>query len=399
MITELTETQKSKLPEYVDKWVKIGLNTEPANRVEAEKGIELAYKIAGLKKPKIVWTLSPLSSGITRYCVFGILKNITNSVGDSMVNSVGDSVRDSVRDSVGDSMVNSVGNSMVNSVRDSVGDSVWNSVWDSVWNSVRDSVRISVGDSVANSVRDSVRISVGNSVWNSVWDSVRISVRDSVRISVGDSVANSVRDSVGDSVYGQHDASWLGFYDYFYNELNLKSQTKKLNGLWLIAKNANWFLPHKNICWISERHDICKLKDGKIHSINSPAIHYLDGFEIYALNGVRLPKEIVMTPAEKIDPKIILTEKNAEIRRELVRKIGIERVIYKLGAKSLDKSGDGIYELLSINLGDERYRPYLKMRNPSIQTWHIEGVAPNIRTVEEALKWRNQSEEKPIQLT
>ena len=303
MITELTETQKSKLPEYVDKWVKIGLNTEPANRVEAEKGIELAYKIAGLKKPKIVWTLSPLSSGITRYCVFGILKNITNSVGDSMVNSVG--------------------NSMV----------------------------------------------------------------------------NSVRDSVGDSVYGQHDASWLGFYDYFYNELNLKSQTKKLNGLWLIAKNANWFLPHKNICWISERHDICKLKDGKIHSINSPAIHYLDGFEIYALNGVRLPKEIVMTPAEKIDPKIILTEKNAEIRRELVRKIGIERVIYKLGAKSLDKSGDGIYELLSINLGDERYRPYLKMRNPSIQTWHIEGVAPNIRTVEEALKWRNQSEEKPIQLT
>ena len=94
-----------------------------------------------------------------------------------------------------------------------------------------------------------------------------------------------------------------------------------------------------------------------------------------------------------------MKEKNAEVRREIVRKIGIERVCQKLNAKVLDKSLNGIYELLNLDLGDGRSRPYLKMRNPSIKTYHLEGVPIEIDTVEKALNWRNQSEEKPFILT
>ena len=165
----------------------------------------------------------------------------------------------------------------------------------------------------------------------------------------------------------------------------------------MIAKSANWFIPHKNICWISERHDVCKLKDGKIHANGGPAIHYPDGFSIWALNGVRVPQIVAETPAEKLDANLITKEQNAEVRREIVRKIGIERVCQKLNAKVIDKSGE--YELLILDLGDGRRRPYLKMRNPSISTFHIEGVHPNIKTVEEALNWRNGSNEKPLVLT
>src|SRR3990167_5042032 len=83
---------------------------------------------------------------------------------------------------------------------------------------------------------------------------------------------------------------------------------------------------------------------------------------------------------------MLFKEQNAEIRREIVRKIGMERIILKCGATVLDKKGD--YELLAFDIGDGRIRPYLKMKNPSIFTWHVEGVAPGIKTVDEALTWR-----------
>ena len=60
MITELTPEQEAQLKVYAEKWRKIGLSTEPANRPEAERGVNLAYELAGLKPPKeIIWCQSP----------------------------------------------------------------------------------------------------------------------------------------------------------------------------------------------------------------------------------------------------------------------------------------------------------------------------------------------------
>lgn len=76
MITELTKKQKDRFLEFVDKWIKIGLCTEPANRKVAERAVINSYKIAGLNPPKkIVWCGSPLSQGLTRAIVFGLNKS------------------------------------------------------------------------------------------------------------------------------------------------------------------------------------------------------------------------------------------------------------------------------------------------------------------------------------
>src|SRR3990167_9893640 len=153
LIDKLTPDHEAKFSEYIEKWIKIGLCTDPADRPTAEKAIVESYKLAGLDPPKkIVWCGSPLSMGIARDV---ILEN--NSVWNSVGNSVWNSVRISVWDSVENSVWNSVRNSVWNSVRISVWDSVENSVWNSVRNSVWNSVRISVWDSVENSVWNSVR--------------------------------------------------------------------------------------------------------------------------------------------------------------------------------------------------------------------------------------------------
>jgi hypothetical protein len=51
-IDKLSQEQIDKFPEYVNKWVKIGINTEPTNMTKAKKFIKKAYEVAGLTPPK-----------------------------------------------------------------------------------------------------------------------------------------------------------------------------------------------------------------------------------------------------------------------------------------------------------------------------------------------------------
>ena len=127
-IEQLTKEQKLRFPEFVDKWIKIGLSTEPANKKEAEEGINEMYQIAGLKKPKIVWCDSPLSQGITKF----VVKKMEN---DELLKTKN---RESVEESVGERVIESVGESVIESVWQRVGQSVWQSVGQSVGQSVKE---------------------------------------------------------------------------------------------------------------------------------------------------------------------------------------------------------------------------------------------------------------------
>jgi len=154
---------------------------------------------------------------------------------------------------------------------------------------------------------------------------------------------------------------------------------------------------------------VCYRND-QIHCATGPAVYCGHGTECqYHLNGVRVPGWLITTPASKIDPALFSTIENAEVRREFVRKVGIDMIIQRCGAKVVDKQGD--YELLSLEVPNSpdfswasfipRALPnsdtptvnnaqwrYLKMKNPSIGVWHVEGVPNECRTVMEALRWR-----------
>jgi hypothetical protein len=136
---------------------------------------------------------------------------------------------------------------------------------------------------------------------------------------------------------------------------------------------------------------------GQLHSVDSPAIEWRDGYKLYFLNGVPVTEEIVMTHSTRLDPMLVVRERNAEVRREIVRKIGIERVIQKLGGNTIDtykgRYGDLDYKLVTLSIDGMNTKPiYLVMKNPSLGTWHAEGVPPNIRTCKEALAWRDGDE-------
>ena len=153
---------------------------------------------------------------------------------------------------------------------------------------------------------------------------------------------------------------------------------------------------------ISDRPEQIIRQGIRLHREDGPAVRYRDGFSVWALNGVRVPAEIVMTRGEDMGVDFLRkyicgSGVNAEVRREVVRKVGVGLVIERLGGKVIDRSPDGVYELVLLNAGDDsRQRPYLKMKNPSIGIYHVEGVHPTCDTVEKALAWRNGLTEDKI---
>lgn len=338
MINKLTKKQEAQLQVYRDKWLKIGLQTGPANRSSAEQAVKDAYKVAGLEPPKfIIWAQSPISGLITVKYLKEFLKKYTRN--------------------------------------GEVGASVWDSVWDSVGASVRDSV----GDSVWDSVRDSVRDSVLQQEWNELY------------------------------CWGQHDANWLGFYDYFKEVCDLKV-CEKLEPLSRLAKEAGWTWLYKNAAIISERPTELHVvwnetrKRYIMHNPNGAAIKWADGYQLFRMNGIEVPEKLVMTQAKELNAKEWLKEENVDIRRCAFEKIGIEKVVSDLGADTIDtftcKKG-GKYELLALDIGLEEKKLYLRMNNPSIKAIHLEGVDNSCKTVKEAIAWRNGLAEyqEPIFLT
>ena len=147
----------------------------------------------------------------------------------------------------------------------------------------------------------------------------------------------SVGASVWASVGGQHEAHWLSFYRFFHTEAGLISQTEKLSGLWELCQSAGWAYPYEGVCFICERHNVCKVNDaGLIHCENGPAIAYPDGFEIYAFNGVRLPKDWVEN-RDTIDPSEILKAQDIEQRAAGAALVGWDRMLGHLKHEVVDR--------------------------------------------------------------
>ena len=77
-----------------------------------------------------------------------------------------------------------------------------------------------------------------------------------------------------------------------------------------------------------------------LHCDGAAAVTYPDGWKIYALNGIRVKREYAVTPAENISPETVLAETNVDIRRELIRKIGVDRMLAKLPHKEMSARGN-----------------------------------------------------------
>lgn len=247
---------------------------------------------------------------------------------------------------------------------------------------------LQVQSQVDSQVESQVDSQVRSQVRSQVWSQVQSQVWSQVKSQVWSQVGSQVKDFVWPYFDCQFWASWFSCYEFMKNELGL------IYGIEYEAFKAcvgyGMVFPLDELCIVCQPPSQIHKNANGLHNENGPAVSYNGENEIYALNGVTMTKDYVMTSAHEISSETILKESNAEVRRELIRKVGIEKMLTSLPHKLLQKRGN--YELYSLNLSDEvKDARYLKMTNPSIGVFHLEGVAPEILTIDAALNWRNQN--------
>ena len=198
----------------------------------------------------------------------------------------------------------------------------------------------------------------------------------------------------------QHDINWIG-YCIYYEKYGLlpNDENFEIMNIWMdLAKSCGWCFNFENIVFVCERPSKLNLnKDGQLHKDGGMALEYSDGYGFHCLNGVRVPEYLAMTKENDLSIEFFKKEKNADIKAEFIRKFGIQRMSDMGNVVDSHKNYDeewwtkSEYELIDMASIFEsvNYAPYLKMKNQTIDgVFHMEGVHPNCRTIEQALEFR-----------
>jgi len=181
-------------------------------------------------------------------------------------------------------------------------------------------------------------------------------------------------------------ASYLGFFKDV-AKLGLSVHTPYESTWETLAKHSGPRIMHPDFCMISDRP--CVLKQNarnQPHCEDGPFCEWSDGSALYALNGVFVPQWVVETKPEDFTREMITKETNADVRREIVRRVGNRRLLELLSANVISKNTEGD-ELITFDIGDGRVRPFAKLVCPSTGLTHVLGVEPKVSTIEGALAY------------
>ena len=184
---------------------------------------------------------------------------------------------------------------------------------------------------------------------------------------------------------------WCGWYEYG-KSIGVEFKEDIYDLFINFNSEVNFIIPYKNVVFISEKPVEIKWKDRRLHNDNGMAVRYSDNYGLWCLNGINVPDWLVVTPAEKIDPTLALKETNADVQREIIRKIGAERMLKVCNAKTLDDWNDPKtgynYKLMTMTLGQNIQRKYLYFQHASMpEIFYAKPVPPETNKAIHARAW------------
>lgn len=184
-------------------------------------------------------------------------------------------------------------------------------------------------------------------------------------------------------------SGWVAYLAFFRHVAKLAIDYTKFDSYEQLCLHSGPRIMHEKFCMISDRPRKLTVDErNRPHCSTGPFCEWGDGAALYALHGVRVPMWVVETPTEKITKEMIFAEKNTDVRRELFRRIGMEKLISILDYKKLDEYRG--CELISFDLGDGRERPYVFMRCPTTKQVYIEGAPPDCTTAKAAYEYQHR---------
>jgi hypothetical protein len=187
---------------------------------------------------------------------------------------------------------------------------------------------------------------------------------------------------LSDFIYGSHDAGWLAFHDFFYEVCNVPYKPE-IKPIMTIARNCGWWAPYDEAVVMMDRHEEVHINEDKqLHNMSGPAVRYRDGFEIYAVRGIVIPKEWITGPM--ISATDALHWANVEQRIIACEIIGWDNILDGLSHKVLDEDPDPeIGTLIEVDIPESGKEKFLKVRCGTGRTIYLK-ADPDAKTALEA---------------
>ena len=194
-----------------------------------------------------------------------------------------------------------------------------------------------------------------------------------------DSLHRAIEDSISDG-YLEYPLTAFVSYGKFALSLDYLSAAARAGAGWIVESDGVLTVVPLPKVHFDSRY--------RLHSDSGPSVEWFDGSRSYHWHGVQTPRKYIQMP-ESIGAGEIMAIRNAELRRVVIERFGMERFIEESNAEILDTDVDyaGQRQLIRVELpGDE---PIVAVRVicPSTRRNCLLRVPPNLAHCAEAIAW------------
>ena len=156
----------------------------------------------------------------------------------------------------------------------------------------------------------------------------------------------------------------------------------------------------KGLCIVSEMPTEVRresMENTRLHSTESPAVKFADGYEVYRLWGVRFEKDIFdKVTSGQMPAKEVVNLENIEQRMAALRLLGAEKILSDLDSRLEHEEGG--YQLYSVHNMTQRVEYALKYKCPTTAREYVSFVRPEVGEKKDAIhaiasKWSMTKEQ------
>ncbi len=384
---QLTPEQEASFPKFREKWVNIAETTEPIDKQEAYEAVMDCYDLAkdGLKRPEfVVFVKSPFQLFYAKALWNTIVEFFTGIKDKPFLYS---DDYEGPRQPEG---------------------ALWYSALPLLYNGEEDwlmEMRVKAIAEGVDAIIDATKDKVPDidfrgderAYYRAFGLFQKSALEDGVKAFVM-GLKDKADNERGNELYGQSE-TWLCFYEFM--ESCGAEGLEVTHGLQRLAKACGWWLPCNQVAFVADRpYELHVDSEGRLHSHDTAAIKFRDGWKFWASHGMQLPSWIIEEP-DKITSDMIWNEANAEIRRVMIELFGLDNLLKESDADLIDKNEDPhIGSLWHIPLEDDEDLFMLEMRNSTPEpdgSWktYVIRVPPGMDTAQEAMAWSYGFGEEP----
>ena len=175
---------------------------------------------------------------------------------------------------------------------------------------------------------------------------------------------------------GVFECYWPAFYD-FGRKIGAVYSEEADAGLDILLRTRQGHIWWDTPNWVigCERPEVLRVDEqGRYHCLDGPALRYRDGFSLYYVEGIKVPRFAIETP-EKIEITHIRHEANVAVRRILMSQYGLPRYLKDSDAELLDRrAGEMLFHDRAENIN------WLLCKDGSTDSVHPVFVPTTVRT-------------------